>query len=30
MVMLDAAARRPLSLTPDVIARLEQWRYRGA
>jgi len=30
MVMLDAAARRPLPLTPDVIARLEQWRYRGA
>jgi acyl-CoA thioester hydrolase len=30
MVMLDAAARRPIPLAPDVIARLEQWRYRGA
>ena len=30
MVMLDAAARRPLPLSPDIIARLEQWRYRGA
>ena len=30
MVMLDASARRPIPLAPDVIARLEQWRYRGA
>jgi acyl-CoA thioester hydrolase len=30
MVMLDAAARRPIPLAPDVVARLEQWRYRGA
>jgi acyl-CoA thioester hydrolase len=30
MVMLDASARRPIPLAPDVIARLERWRYRGA
>jgi len=29
MVMLDAKTRRPLALTPDAIARLEPWRYRG-
>ena len=30
MVMVDAASRRPIPLAPDVIARLEQWRYSGA
>lgn len=30
MVMVDAVTRRPIPLTPEVIARLEQWRYRGA
>lgn len=30
MVMLDGASRRPIPLAPEVIARLEQWRYRGA
>jgi len=29
MVMLDAKTRRPLALTPDAIARLDPWRYRG-
>jgi acyl-CoA thioester hydrolase len=30
MVMLDATTRRPQPLTPEAIARLEQWKYRGA
>lgn len=29
MVMLDVTTRRPLPLTPEAIARLERWRYRG-
>src|SRR5689334_11168262 len=29
MVMLDARTRRPMALTPEAIARLEPWRYRG-
>jgi acyl-CoA thioester hydrolase len=29
MVMLDATSRRPRPLAPEVVARLEQWRYRG-
>ena len=30
MVMLDATTRRPRPLPPEAIARLEQWKYRGA
>jgi acyl-CoA thioester hydrolase len=30
LVMLDTETRRPRPLTPDTIARLEQWKYRGA
>jgi acyl-CoA thioester hydrolase len=30
LVMLDTAARRARPLTPEAIARLEQWKYRGA
>jgi acyl-CoA thioester hydrolase len=30
LVMLDTASRRPRPLTPEAIARLEQWKYRGA
>ena len=29
MVLLDAKTRRPMALTPEAIARLEPWRYRG-
>jgi acyl-CoA thioester hydrolase len=29
LVMLDTAARRARPLTPDAIARLEKWKYRG-
>jgi acyl-CoA thioester hydrolase len=29
MVMLDTATRRPRALAPEVIERLEQWKYRG-
>ena len=29
MVMLDATTRKPRPLTPDAIAKLEPWRYRG-
>jgi acyl-CoA thioester hydrolase len=30
LVMVDTASRRPRPLTPDAIARLEQWKLRGA
>jgi acyl-CoA thioester hydrolase len=30
LVMLDTATRRPRHLTPEAIARLSQWKYRGA
>lgn len=30
LVMIDTVARRPRPLTPEAIARLEQWKYRGA
>ena len=30
MVMLDAATRKPRALTPEAIAKLEPWTYRGA
>jgi acyl-CoA thioester hydrolase len=30
LVMLDTATRRPRLLTQDAIARLGQWKYRGA
>jgi acyl-CoA thioester hydrolase len=30
LVMMDTASRRPRPLTPDAIARLEQWKWRGA
>jgi acyl-CoA thioester hydrolase len=30
LVMLDTETRRPRPLTQDAIARLEQWKYRGA
>ena len=30
LVMLDTTTRRPRPLTPEAIARLEQWKYRGA
>ena len=30
LVMLDAKTRRPLPLTPESIAKLERWKYRGA
>ena len=29
LVMIDKAARKPRPLPPEVIARLEQWKYRG-
>jgi acyl-CoA thioester hydrolase len=29
LVMLDTAARKPRPLTPEAIARLERWKYRG-
>jgi acyl-CoA thioester hydrolase len=29
IVMLDMATRRPRPLTPESIAKLEQWKYRG-
>ncbi len=29
MVMLDATTRQPRPLTPETIARLEEWKYRG-
>jgi acyl-CoA thioester hydrolase len=30
LVMLDTVTRRARVLTPDAIARLEKWKYRGA
>jgi acyl-CoA thioester hydrolase len=30
LVMMDTASRRPRPLTPDAIARLDQWKLRGA
>jgi acyl-CoA thioester hydrolase len=30
MVMLDATTRKPRPLPPEAIARLAQWKYRGA
>jgi acyl-CoA thioester hydrolase len=30
LVMLDTVTRRARILTPDAIARLEKWKYRGA
>ena len=30
MVMLDTATRRPRPLPPEAVARLGQWKYRGA
>ena len=30
LVMMDLATRRSCPLTPEAIARLEPWRYRGA
>jgi len=30
MVMLDTTTRRPRPLAPAEVARLEQWKYRGA
>jgi len=30
LVMLDTATRRPRPLTPEAIARLEQWKYQGS
>lgn len=30
MVMLDTVTRRPRPLPPETIARLSQWKYRGA
>lgn len=30
LVMVDTTNRRPRPLTPEAIARLEQWKYRGA
>ncbi|MFN3658903.1 MAG: acyl-CoA thioesterase [Pseudolabrys sp.] len=29
LVMLDTATRRPRPLAPEIVARLEPWRYRG-
>jgi acyl-CoA thioester hydrolase len=29
LVMIDAAVRRSRPLTPEIIARLEQWKYRA-
>jgi acyl-CoA thioester hydrolase len=29
LVMIDAQTRRPRPLTPDALARLEPWKYRG-
>lgn len=30
LVMLDTVDRKPRPLTPEAIARLERWRYRGS
>lgn len=30
LVMVDTITRRPRPLTPELIARLSQWKYRGA
>ena len=30
LVMIDTVARRPRPLTPEAVARLAQWKYRGA
>ena len=30
MVLLDKSTRRPRPLTEEVIAKLSQWKYRGA
>jgi acyl-CoA thioester hydrolase len=30
LVMMDTTTRRPRPLTPEAIAKLEPWRYRGA
>jgi acyl-CoA thioester hydrolase len=30
LVMMDTTTRKPRPLTPEAIARLEPWRYRGA
>jgi acyl-CoA thioester hydrolase len=30
LVMMDLTTRRSRALTPEAIARLEPWRYRGA
>ena len=30
LVMMDTTTRRSRPLTPEAIARLEQWKYRGA
>lgn len=30
LVMIDTAARRARALPPEVIARLEPWKYRGS
>ena len=30
LVMMDLVSRRSRPLTPEAIARLEPWRYRGA
>lgn len=30
LVMVDKTTRRPRPLTPEAIARLEPWKYRGA
>lgn len=30
LVMIDTVARRPRPLPPETIAKLSQWKYRGA
>lgn len=30
LVMIDTVSRRPRPLPPEIVARLEQWKYRGA
>ncbi|HVZ54829.1 MAG TPA: thioesterase family protein [Pseudolabrys sp.] len=30
LVMMDTVTRRPRPLTPEIVAKFSQWKYRGA